>query len=800
MKLRGQRVAPGAPGISAAWAPGSKEGFGTALSLDSRIWFTLCRGVVTELYYPEIDRPQTRGLEYAVTDGATFFHDEDRHLLASTFRPDPDSLDYKIVSSDPEGRYSIEKEVLSDPDGPSLLLRTRLILHRPELRGRLRLFVSCLPHLDGKILGSDAAVYDLNGTSILTARRENVALAIGAAAPFRQASVGYIGRSDGLSALKSGFTLGSEWDLAPGGSVGLAAEIDLSASMEHVLAVSFGPELEAAVRNLSRSLRGPFDAHRDRFRRSWRATTQTGRSKSEARGNGSALARASRMVLLSHEDKAYPGAFIASPSIPWGWARADDPGGYHLVWTRDLVHVATALLASGDREAPRRALTYLAARQREDGSFPQNFWLDGRPYGGGLQLDEVALPIVLAWQLERDQALGGFDPYPMVLRAARFLVERGPVTQEDRWEELSGFSPSTLGLQISALLGASDFARRRGDLETASFLEETADFLEEHLESWTVTDSGVLDPETPRHYVRIRPALPSDPTPREFGPMGMVHLPNLPAGALDTFPAEEIVSTEFLSLVRYGIREALDPTVVDSVRLVDRFLRTDTPYGPAWKRYNHDGYGQGPGGAPYVGWGIGRSWPLLTGERGHYELAAGRDATPYARAMERFATDTGLLTEQIWDEPDRPERGLAFGRPTGAAMPLAWAHAEYLLLLRSIDDGRVFDRIPPVVSRYLSGRRPALRREVWKFNRQIGEIDPGRTLRIQAEAPFLLRWSDDDWRTARQEPSHSTPIGLHYLDLAPLDGPGGYRFTFRWPLAERWEGRDFAVAGRPASP
>jgi glucoamylase len=350
------------------------------------------------------------------------------------------------------------------------------------------------------------------------------------------------------------------------------------------------------------------------------------------------------------------------------------------------------------------------------------------------------------------------------------------------------------------LLGASDFARRRGDRETAVFLEETADFLEEHLEGWTVTESGVLDPQIRRHYVRIRPALPSDPSPRESGAMGTVYVPNLPPGAPAGFPAEEIVSTEFLALVRYGIRSAHDPTVVDSLRLVDSLLKTETPYGPVWKRYNHDGYGQGPGGAPYVGWGVGRPWPLLTGERGHYELAAGRDAAPYAQVMERLATETGLLTEQVWDEPDRPELDLVFGRPTGAAMPLAWAHAEYITLLRSIDDGQVFDRIPAVTARYQSRRRKGVPREIWKFNRQVAELRPGRALRVQAGAEFVLHWSDDDWRTAWDEPSHPTPIGLHYVDLPPLDGRGSYRFTFRWPLVDRWEGRDFVVAGRPAPP
>ena len=795
MDLRGHRVAPGAPGTMIGWAPSSKDGFGTAYSADSRTWYTLWKGIVTELYFPRIDRPQIRGLEYVVTDGETFFQDEIRHLKTTISRPHANALYYRMVNSDPEGRYSIEKEILSAPHHPSLLMRTRFHIHRPELRDRLRLFLFCLPHIDEEIGGSDAAVYNLLGNPVLTASRGETALALGASTPFRAASVGYFGVSDGLTALQSGFNLGPEYDLATGGSVGLAAEIGLPDSREFVLSLSFGLGLEAAATNLLQTLGSTFEQQRDRFTLQWQRAAHHSRPVSRASGDGGSLARASRMVLLAHEDKTFAGAFIASPSTPWGWARTDDQGGYHLVWTRDLVHTATALLANGSREAPLRALIYLASRQRADGSFPQNFWLDGRPYWTGLQLDEVAYPILLAWRLERDRALEHFDPYPMIVRAARFIVEQGPVTQQDRWEELSGFSPYTLGLQITALLGASDFARRRGDPDTAVFLEESADFLEEHLETWTVTESGTLDPEIPRHYVRLRPALPSDPAPRETGPMGPLYLPNLAPGSRTEFPAEEIISTEFLALVRYGIRSAHDPVVVDSIKLVDRFLRAETPFGPAWKRYNHDGYGQGPDGAPFVGWGIGRPWPLLTGERGHYELAAGRDATPYAQAMERFATETGLLTEQVWDEPDRPDLDLYFGRPSGAAMPLAWAHGEYLTLLRSIDDDQVFDRIPAVTARYLSNRHKAEPREIWKFNRQIAEIRPGHSLRIQAGAEFMLRWTDDDWRTAHNDPSHATPIGLYYVDLPPIDPRTSYQFTFRWPLVDRWEGRDFRVAG-----
>ena len=349
-----------------------------------------------------------------------------------------------------------------------------------------------------------------------------------------------------------------------------------------------------------------------------------------------------------------PGAFIASLSIPWGAARTDrERGGYHLVWTRDTVHVATALLASGASEASLRALVYLATRQRPDGGFPQNFWVDGTPYWQGMQLDEVALPVILADQLSRANGLADFDPVPMALRAARFLIEHAPVTEQDRWEEVSGYSPSTLAATISALTLMAGFTRRRGDRDTANFVQDYADHLESHLETWTATGAGTLLSGTPRHYVRIRPASVDEPHPNEGPELGTIRLPNLPPGVPNAFPASEIVDSGFLDLVRYGVRAADDPLVQDSIRVVDASLRVETPLGPSWRRYNHDGYGQCEDGGPYIEWGVGRAWPLLTGERGHYELAAGNDPGPYLEAMERFATENDLLTEQIWDEADR---------------------------------------------------------------------------------------------------------------------------------------------------
>ena len=247
--------------------------------------------------------------------------------------------------------------------------------------------------------------------------------------------------------------------------------------------------------------------------------------------------------------------------------------------------------------------------------------------------------------------------------------------------------------------------------------------------------------------------------------MGVLTIANRPPGAQHVFPAKDIVDAGFLELVRYGIRQADDPIIVDSLQVVDAVLKVETPFGPCWHRYNNDGYGQREDGGPFVGWGKGRAWPLLTGERGHYELAAGHDAKPFIRAMEGFASATGLLPEQVWDEPDRPEVYMYFGRPTGSAMPLMWAHAEYIKLLRSVRRWEGV-RSDPRGCETLSWRRKARQLfEVWKPTRQVRSVKRGYTLRIQVPAPFRLHWSGDEWQTVKDTPSSATTLGVEFVDI-----------------------------------
>ena len=785
--------ATGGPGIDPRWARSDKDGVGTAYSDLSRIWFTVSKGILNEIYYPTVDRPQTRDLQYLVTDGESFFCGE-RQLDNKNEWLTPNTLGYRITNSDPQGRFRIIKEIITDPHQDCVLIHTRFE-PRDDMRGKLRLFALLAPHLEVGGLGNNGNVVETEWGKVLTANKDGTWLVLAASIPFLRCSCGYAGTTDGWQQLSHTFRMDSEFDSAPNGNIALTGEIDIRQNQEFVLALAFGDSLHHALVKIAQAQGTSFADHRARFIQQWQDSTHhLLPGKEKAVNDGGNLYRVSHSVILAHEDKMYDGAFIASLSIPWGEALSDENlGGYHLVWTRDMCQSATGLLAAGDTEAPLRALIYLACTQKDDGGFYQNFWINGEPHWLGIQLDEVAMPILLAWRLHQAKGLQDFNPYPMVLKAAGYLIQHGPVTPQERWEENSGYSPSTLAAHIAALICAAAFTREHGQKSTARYLEEYADFLEAHLEKWTVTTEGSLVSDIHHHFIRIHPADANDPQPDEDANHGMLELFNQQPGTQTMFPGKDIVDAGFLELVRYGIRKPGDLLIEDSLRVIDAVLKLDMPAGPCWRRYNNDGYGQRKDGGPFKGWGYGHAWPVLTGERGHYELAAGRDVRPYTRAMEGFATPTQLLPEQVWALADQPKAHMKYGRPTGGAMPLAWAHAEYLQLVRSAADGHVFALIQQVADRYRN-HRTGVPLEIWKFNRQVRVIPAGGTLRIQASFNFRLHWTCDEWKQASDTDSTAIATGHNFVDIqvkAAQKAP--VRFTFFWKTENRWEGRDFQV-------
>ena len=796
-------VAFGAPGIEPRWTSSAKEGVGTAYHTSCRLWFTLSHGIVNEIYYPHVDQPNTRDFQFLISDGETFCHEEKRDLTHAIEYPERDCLFYRLTNVEPRRRYRLVKYVFADPHRSVLLVHTKLEVLDESLRGRLSVYALLAPHLAGCGAGNSGWCSEIGDNKLLHAQRKNTHLLMACSSGFSRRSVGYVGFSDGWQDLMHNFKMDWEFQAAENGNIALTAEVELRDDGEFTVAVALGRSYQSAATKLFQSLAEPFELKRESYIRQWqRAVIDPKFDFTSDTTDDGGMYRLSRCVLLAHEDKVFQGAIVASLSIPWGETKSDqDLGGYHLVWTRDLVHSATALLATGQIGTPLRALIWLAAIQRPDGSFPQNSWIDGTAYWSGLQLDQVAFPILLAWRLHKQDALDLFSPRAMILRAAARLIAQGPVTAQDRWEENAGYSPSTLAVVIAALVCTAEWAKEFGKTEVADFILAYADWLAAHVEEWTVTTEGELIEGLPRHYIRINPADPVAPDPHADPNKTIIQLAN--GGGIH--PARNVVGGDFLHLVRFGIRKPDDAIVRDSIEVIDGVLKRELPQGPGWRRYNHDGYGQKDDGSAFDGTGVGRCWPILTGERGHYELAAGRDSKPFIRSMEDFANEGGMLTEQLWDGPDLSHKGRTHsgesgthmkpGCPTGAAMPLCWSHAEYVALVRSRHDGVCFDRVDPAFERYVLN--PAQSRyEIWTVRHPLRLAPPGKILRIIVAAEATIVWSTDNWiRRDESQTSYQPELNLWFADFPTAEWPQGsaFAFTIFWKRDQRREGRNWQV-------
>ncbi len=796
------QYAPGWPGIEPRWTSSAKSGVGTAIGTSGRVWFTISHGILNEIYYPRVDQACTRDMGLVVTGPDGLFSEEKRHTRQEVAAFADGIPAFRLTNRCTAGRYRIDKEIVADPHREAILQRVRFT----ALKGRrrdYRLFAILAPHLGNAGRGNTAWLGDYKGNPMLFAQRDGTALALACSGGWLARSVGFVGASDGWQQLHDHGELTQRYDRAENGNVAITAEIDLDGDAgDCVIAIGFGRTAAEAGHRAAASLRDGFDRAADDYRRGWEEWQQQLTRPPTAAGAGRDLFRVSTAVLRTHESARFPGGIIASLSIPWGFARGDgDLGGYHLAWPRDLVESAGGLLAAGANHDVRRVLRYLAVTQEADGHWPQNMWLDGEPYWRGIQMDETGFPILLVDLARRggaldQQQLEAF--WPMVRRAAAFLVSNGPVTDQDRWEEDPGYSPFTLAVEIAALLVAAELADHH-EPAIASYLRETADAWNAMIEHWTYATDTELSRKLgiPGYYVRIAPPEEADgSSPAD----GFVPIKNRPPGEMPS-RASAIVSPDALALVRFGLRAADDPRMVATVKAIDALLRVELPQGPAWHRYNGDGYGEHADGAPFDGTGIGRPWPLLTGERAHYELAAGRPevAEQLLAAFAAFANDGGLLPEQVWDADDIPDRELFRGRPAGSAMPLVWAHAEYVKLLRSLADGKTADTPPQPVQRYQVERQGSPH-HIWRFNQKCRRMPAGQQLRIELKHPALVHWSDDDWATVHDTPTRDTGLGPHVADLdtTALQPGRVVVLTFNWLLIDRWEGTDYTVAVVPA--
>ena len=680
-------LAPGAPGRDAQWTSAGKEAVGTSNTLESKVWFTLRGGVMDEVYYPTVDVANTRTLQFFVAGcrNATPEGDEPgAHRLEVT---DPRSLSFRQTTE--TNLYTLTKTYTADPERPVVLIDVEL---RGRCRAPQRLYVYYDPALNNSGMHDSAWAED----GALLASDADKASALVSSVGFAETTNGYEGTSDGLEELRKGGALRSRHARAADGNVVQVGEIR-AAGGRFTLALGFGREPAEALGNARASLAKGFARARAEYERGWHDYVRTLRrvgAKHQAQYDMAA------MVLKAHEDKTYRGAMIASLSIPWGGgASANEPhvGGYHLVWSRDLYQVATAFHALGDKASADRALDYLfRVQQKPDGSFPQNSWLDGRPFWGSLQMDEVAYPLVLAHELGRTDN----ETYVKHVRpAADFIVRHGPFTPQERWEEKPGYSPSTIAAEIAGLACAAEVARRNGDEASAALYLAAADDFARNLERWTATTTGRYGDAN--YYLRI--TFNEDPDD------GAVF--NVGNGGGD-FDERAIVDAGFLELVRLGIRPPADPLVAKSVAVIDEVIKVETPNGAAFYRYNNDGYGEMDDGRPW-NWdgkytGKGRLWALLAGERGQYELARGLRAEAARRldAMAGFANAGLMIPEQVWDSPRAPRPEFRFGEGTGSATPLAWSMAQFIRLATNLQEGRNLDTPAAVAARYTKQTPP----------------------------------------------------------------------------------------------
>ncbi|MGZ3862294.1 MAG: glucan 1,4-alpha-glucosidase [Bacteroidia bacterium] len=803
---RKEKFAFGWPGIEARWTTSAKSGVGTSLNPSSKVWYSISEGILNEIYYPQVDQACTRDLSLIVTDGKEFFSEEKRdtsHFIKHLAKGVPG---YHITNSCKQHHYRIEKEIISDPFRDTLLQRIQFFPMNKK-RKDFKLFMLLAPHLGNSGAGNSAWVGDYKGLSMLFAQRGDAALALACSIPWKKTSAGFVGTSDGWQDLVKHKEMAWEFERAENGNVALTGEFDMAEASGNsfVVALGFGRNVEEAGQRARASILESFESAKTQFISEWEEWQKglyvTGSSK-----NAPKYFNISAAMLRVHESKRHPGGLIASLSIPWGFNKGDDDlGGYHLVWPRDMVQTAGGMLGAKAFKDARRVLNYLMVTQEEDGHWSQNMWLDGTPYWKGIQMDQTALPIMLVDLVNRETNLSDAELklfWPMIRKAAGYLVMNGPATEQDRWEENAGYSTFTLAVEIAALLIVAEHADMNNEPQLAVYLRETADAWNSNIEKWTyVTGSDLAKfVGVEGYYVRIGPHETADE-----GNLGsdLLTISNRPKGE-NICPASEMVSPDALALVRFGLRAADDPRILNTIKVIDATLKLDNPLGPVWYRYNRDGYGEQVDGKPFNGTGIGRPWPLLTGERAHYEIAAGNytEAEKLLRTLENYANETGLFPEQIWDSQDIPECGLYLGKASGSAMPLVWAHSEYIKLCRSLKAKKIFDMPSQTRERYLENKTGS-NLVIWNFSNKYKYFPKGKTVRVQCHASAKIRWTSDDWVTSKDVMTFDSGVGVHYADLATehLDHEQKISYTFFWTESEIWENKNYelSVEKMPAS-
>jgi glucoamylase len=756
-------TAPGGPGTTSYMDVARKDCFGTARNTTSKVWFTVADGVVSDVYYPTIESSNVKTVQYIVTDGKTFADLQERDMTYTVSSPDRSGMVCQVTSTDARHGFQIVTDYIADPAADSIVMHSKLVPLPGHLSGfgDLKVYVRYNPHIDNtggggsSNAGANNASVDPATTALVATDTKpatgpgpfaaTVYGALAASKPFLAESAGFAGTaSDGLSQLDASHALTSQYQSAQDGNVTLTALVSAAPGTPFTLALGFGSTAVTAINSAERSAAQPFGNTLEQYTAGWRGYDSTLRQPPASLPGLSAAADAamraqywlSANVLKADEDKTYPGAFVASPTDPWGQsvpATTTHPGWtYREVFARDSYETFTGLLADGDLASARAMVQFLYDRtQQPNGSFPRDSLLNGAlaPDTFGLvEIDEDAYPLLMAW----DAGLAGnVSFYTEHIRPdADFIVDHGPAYGAERWEEHPGFSPSTIAAEIAGLVAAAHLAQAAGDPVRARLYLATADYYQRNVERWTVTTTG---PYASRYFIRLSPT--GNPNVKETY--------NLGNGSLSNVDQRDVIDASFLELTRLGELPADDPTVQGSLKVVDSVLESQTASGPGWHRYgvkagqlgqpagSTDGYGDcyvadpttcSPTGAPWfpTGTGSGHPWPLLDGERAEQDLQAGdvSGAVSLAATMQLMSSGLGLVPEQAWEDPDTPASpygsdpktasiGFTNGKAAGSAAPLIWAQAQYLRLVLDLKAGHLLDQPAITRDRYVSSSPPA---------------------------------------------------------------------------------------------
>jgi glucoamylase len=747
-------AAPGAPGAASYFDLARKDCVGTAADRGSKVWYTVAGGVLSDVYEPTIDNTDVSTLQYVVTDGSTFTDLQTRDMTY-TVAADRSGMACTVTSTDAKHGFRLVTTYITDPARDTVLMQTKLEGNTKNLH----LYARLDAHVNGnggggtQNAGANSGVVDTStGSSIPVIFSTNTVtnavnrsyavptyMALAASTPITTASVGYAGTaSDGLTMLDASHALTS-YSTAPDGHIVATEAVTPDRDGQLTLALGFGRTQSQAISTSNSSLSQPFGQVENRYQAGWAAYDAGLRSPpAHLPGLSNSQVKShyylSANVLKASEDKTFPGAIVASLASPWGQSvpagvtangQPSYFGSYREVFARDLYEAFTGLLADGDLQTARAATLFLFDRQQlANGSMPRNSLLKGQaaPDTGGTQLDEAAYPILMAYEagLAGDTSL-----YENHIRpAADFLVANGPSFGVERWEEQTGYSPSTIAAEIAGLTAAAAIANEHGDTARAQLYQATADDFQRMIKTWTVTTTG---PDGPRYFIRL--SKTGDPNAAISYSLG---------NGGPTVDQRAVIDGGFQELTRLGELPISDPDVQASLNVLDKQISVKTPSGTGYYRYGNnaadgsaDGYGDcfqpsqtscTTSGAPWppTDTGTGHLWPNLSGERAESDLAEGHtaSATDLLQAMMNFSSGVGLVPEQAWEDPDLAASpfgsdpatasiGFTDGKAAGSASPLTWAQAQELRLILSLGTGANVDTPAVTTARYVKNGPPA---------------------------------------------------------------------------------------------